>query len=266
MDIVKYFASSSKILLEQSNIIKLGFSTHHLSSGQNRENLVGKFLEQYLPTRIDIDTGLLISNDGIFSNEADLLLTDRLYNAPLFPEAGKKLWYVEAVYSMIEVKTILNSAEIDDCINKCIKFKSLRRDYSNIPFPPNISDSLFIIWGFDGLEPYNMKQIIMEKIKDIEPQLQPDFIIVPDKYIVTLGTYRSLSYYGQKNSPYYLSTGKQNEINDRDTNKVLTFYHIKENALLSFIIWLTSWINAAGQRSAPLQSYLPKNYVFGEEI
>ena len=266
MDLVKYFASSSKILLEQSNIMKLGFSTHHLSAGQNREDLVGKFLEQYLPGRVDIDTGLLISNDGVFSNEADLLITDRLYNAPLFPEAGKKLWYAEAVYSMIEVKTKLDSIELDNCIKKCNKFKSLRREYSNIPYPPNIKESLFIIWGFDGLDPHNMKQLIMDKIENMEMQVQPDLIIVPGKYIITLGSYRSLSRYGQENSSYFISTGKQKSMEDKETKNILSFSYIKDNALLAFIIWLTSWINAAGQRSAPMQSYLPKDYFFGEEI
>ena len=61
--------------------------------------------------------------------------------------------------------------------------------------------------------------------------------------------------------------GKQRFIEDKEQNNILSFRYIKDNALLAFIIWLTSsWINAAGRRSAPLQNYITKDYFLGEEI
>lgn len=79
-----------------------------------------------------------------------LLIADQLNNAPLYPESNNKLWLVESIYSLIEVKTNLEPLNIKDAIKKCVKFKRLKRVSQNVPSQPRITDSLFILWAFNG--------------------------------------------------------------------------------------------------------------------
>lgn len=72
---------------------------------------------------------MVISHDGAFSNQADLVVVDALNNSPLYGTARNQLWPVEAVYSLIEVKTTLSPGELRDAIAKGRKFKSLPRRF-----------------------------------------------------------------------------------------------------------------------------------------
>ena len=107
-------------------------------------------MKEYLPKAFSIGTGLILSSEGEFSNQADLLIADQLNNAPLYPESNNKLWLVESIYSLIEVKTNLEPLNIKDAIKKCVKFKRLKRVFQNVPSQPRITDSLFILWAFNG--------------------------------------------------------------------------------------------------------------------
>lgn len=48
---------------------------------------------------------MVISHEGLFSNQADLVVVDALNNSPLYGTSRNQLWPVEAVYSLLEVKT-----------------------------------------------------------------------------------------------------------------------------------------------------------------
>ena len=260
----KYFASVSKLLNEKSTMIKAGFSTHHLSGGENREVLVSRFLEEYIPKAYGISTGLIISKDGEFSNQADILVVDQLHNAPLFPDVDKKIWFVESVYSMIEVKTYLSTTDIRDSIKKCIKFKNLERNFGSVPQFPKIQDSLFVIWAFDAPSAETLKANIVSELENVCVENQPDFIVVPNSIIMTGGTYKRISTLGQEGSSHRT---KLESIYGRDRlNDVFPkyeFYNLKENCILTFLIWFQSWLKASGVRSAPLASYLDPKKEYG---
>lgn len=83
MTIQKYFGDIALELRRVSERIKLGFSTHALSAGENRENIVGNFLKNYLPHAFGIDTGIILSTEGEFSNQADLVIVDHINNIGL---------------------------------------------------------------------------------------------------------------------------------------------------------------------------------------
>jgi len=108
MSIHEYFADIAEELNRQSNSIRKRFASHRPSAGRNREKLVADFLRAYLPKAYGIDTGLILASTGEFSNQADIVIFDATYGAPLFPDASEKLWLIESVYAMIEVKTDLS--------------------------------------------------------------------------------------------------------------------------------------------------------------
>ena len=267
MSIDKYYKAISQELSNKSEEMRIGFSTHNLSAGENREEVVGKFLTDNLPKSFKVDSGLILSMEGEFSNQADLLIVDHMSNAPLYPDYKNKVWLAESVYAMVEVKTKITNAEIKDIIPKCRKFKKMRREYQSVPSIPRIQESLFIIWGFDGSSPETLKKNIIDNLKDVPVEEQPDFIIIPNSMIATCGEYRKISEFGKAGSLFNQEILSKNPgKNYEDIFEVYEFIQSKDNSVLIFLTWLTSWLKSAGYRSAPIASYLEASRVFGELI
>ena len=95
-----YLADVARELQSKSTTIRRDFATHRPTAGTHREDLVAAFLRTHLPKRFGITTGLVISPDGEFSNQADLLIVDHMNNAPLHGGSSAELWPVEAVYAL----------------------------------------------------------------------------------------------------------------------------------------------------------------------
>jgi hypothetical protein len=208
MTVHEYFADIAAELSRRSARIRLGFSTHRLSAGENREGIVANFLRDYLPQAFGIDTGLILSTSGDFSNQADVVVVDQTYNAPLYPSEPNKLWLIASVYALIEVKTTLTPNDIQDAIQKCQRFKTLPRKFDLLPEPPRLTDSLFVLWAFNGPKPETVKTNLLNALRDIPISEQPDFIIIPDSMVITAGRYRQLVLASRPNSalPAYTIT------------------------------------------------------------
>ena len=185
----------------------------------------------------------------------------------MYPTSPETIWLVEAVYALVEVKTQLSPTTLKDSVEKCRRFKSLARDFDKAPSPPRITDSLFIVWAFESASVNTAKESIIEALRDVPSAERPDFIIVPDKMIVTASSYFELTRLGQADSTY---RAKLSQRLGGDINAVLgegmEFLHLDSYSLFAWFLWLNSWLKAAGQRSAPLTSYLPSNYHFGSKI
>lgn len=267
MSVNKYFADIADELKKRSDRVRLGFSTHNLTAGENREGIVADFLREYLPKAFSIDTGLILSKSGEFSHQADIVVVDHTYNAPLFPSSTKHLWLIEAVYALFEVKTSLSPNDIKDAVAKCRKFKTLPRDFATVPALPQIPDSLFVLWAFDAPSPETAKKNILDSLEGIPRSEQPDFIVVPDSIVVTAGSYRELAKLGLPNSPHRAQVmaafGGDLDLALGDPIEVL---HLEKNSILAWLVWFTSWLNGAGHRSAPLISYSTAGHIFGNPV
>src|SRR5690625_2022179 len=101
-----YYSCLSKDLKYKSEHIRNAFSSHNPSVGENREVIIGEFLKEHLLSAFVVDTGLILSKDGKFSNQADLIVYDRLYNATLYLTMKNKLFLAESIYAMIELKIV----------------------------------------------------------------------------------------------------------------------------------------------------------------
>lgn len=263
----KYFADISEELNRKSNKIKDYFATHKPSAGANREGLVANFLEEYLPKKFSISSGLILSSEGCFSNQADIIVADHMSNAPLFGENNEKLWLVESVYSLIEVKTQLTPTTIKDSFEKCRKFKRLKRNYAADFGRQNIKESLFVLWSFNAPTPQKAKENIEAELKNIPREEQPDFIIVPGSILVAGGHYYELVTLGQPSTALYSQKLAQFGGNiDAALGKGHTFNILGENSLLAWLTWFSSWLHAAGERRAPLNEYVPKELIWGIQL
>lgn len=129
MVLPEYLSDVARDMRAKSAAIRRDFASHRLSAGENREDLVAEFLTNHLPRKFGVSSGIVISHDGLFSNQADLVVVDEQNNAPLYGATRNKLWPVEAVYALVEVKTTLSPSDLADAIAKGRKFKSLKRSF-----------------------------------------------------------------------------------------------------------------------------------------
>ena len=72
MTLAEYLEDVAEEMRHKSAAIRRDFARHRPSGGDNREDLVKRFLTDHLPKRFGFSTGLVISHDGMFSNQADL--------------------------------------------------------------------------------------------------------------------------------------------------------------------------------------------------
>lgn len=256
MSIAEYFRYISNKLNADSEEIRSFFSSHRPSAGSNREGLVADFLSKHLPDKYEISHGLILSSEGEFSNQADIVISDKQNNAPLFSDRVEPIWLVEAVYSLIEVKTSLSPSVIDDCISKCKRFKSINRSLSDRNIE-RIKDSLFVIWAFEGPSPETFRDTIAQKYEGLPTEETPDLIIVPGKYVCIAGQYRALCRLGQHNSAHRQKIEAQPDLMQQLNGRGFEIAVLNEHSLLASMVWLSSWLHQAGERYAPLTKYLP---------
>lgn len=267
MTVHEYFADVAEELERRSDRVRLGFSKHRPSAGENREGIVAEFLREYLPKAFGVDTGLILAKTGEFSHQADIVVVDQTHNAPLYPSALNHLWLVEAVYALIEVKTSLSPRDIQDSLSKCRQFKTLPRKFDTVPELPKTPDSLFVLWAFEAPRPETVKENVLSAFRGVPRSEQPDFIVVPDSVVVTAGSYRELSRLGMPNSAHRQRVIEETKGNvDIALGEPVQVLDLGKNALLAWLIWFTSWLKGAGHRSAPLVSYLQQGRVLGQRV
>lgn len=262
-----YLEDIAQEMRHKSDVIRRDFARHRPSAGDNREDLVEKFLIDHLPKRLGTSTGLVISHDGEFSSQADLLVVDNQNNVPFHPQSPKKVWPIEAVYALIEVKTHLNPSDLVDAVSKGRKFKRLPRQYCDTGTPPRIKESLFVIWSFDSPSPKTFKKNLIETIDNVPCDEQPDLIIVPDRLVAKSGSYQKLSKVEQPGSP--LRQDLQSQGNDDPSSFLvdpMEIYALGENSLFAWYIWFDSWLRQAGPRFVDPINYIPPNKIFGTKI
>ena len=262
----EYLADVAHEMRAKSASIRRDFASHRLSAGENREDLVQGFLAEHLPKRFGVSAGMVISHDGAFSNQADLVVVDSLNNSPLYGTARNHLWPVEAVYSLIEVKTTLNPTDLKDSIAKGRKFKTLPRRFCEAGQGQRVSDSLFIIWGFDCPSPETLKSNVLAELAGIPLNEQPDFIVVPDQLLITCGSYLELSKLGQPGSAYRTQLQQQHGPDLSALLPPALVMDLGENALLVCYVWFDSWLRQAGSRLTTPAAYLPVDQIYGRGV
>ena len=265
--IVNYMSDVAEEMSWKSDKIRRDFAQHKLSAGENRQDLVGRFLGDHLPGRFGMDQGFVVSPDGQFSNQADLLVVDKQNNAPLYSNYRNRLWPVEAVYALIEVKTKLYPGDLEDAISKGRRFKTLRREFCGTSTTQPIADSLFVIWGFESRKPKTLKRSLVEMLSDVEMSEQPDLLIVPGQLVAHMGQYRELARFGQPGSPHRrnLEQRSRGDLSGLLDGPVDVFA-LGNHSLLAWYIWLDSWLRQAGSRFSDPIRYLPNDSIFGTRV
>lgn len=101
--------------------------SHHLKSGEARENVLMKLLTKYLPQRVGVGQDFVIDAQGRESKQIDIVIYDRTF-ATIFDINGVKYFPCEIVLAVGEVKSNINSRrDLEDALSKIKSVKELDR-------------------------------------------------------------------------------------------------------------------------------------------
>jgi hypothetical protein len=95
---------------ESANLV-----AHPSEKGRILEGIAKALLEQFLPKRYSIGTGIVITSDGRTSKQTDLVIYDNQRNAPLMFQNEVGLFPIECVYGTIEIKSVINGTLLGEC-------------------------------------------------------------------------------------------------------------------------------------------------------
>ena len=248
----------------KSAAIRRDFATHHLSAGENREELLANFLSSHLPTRYGVSTGLVFAHNGVFSRQADLLIVDHQNNSPLHSSSPNKLWPVEAVYALIEVKTHLQPQDIADAIEKGRRFKQLMRGYAA---PVNNPEALFLIWSYEAPSSDTAKDNYFEALRTVPRRERPDLLVVPNRFVARSGGCSELAHLGSPGGFFREQLVKQHGADlDSLIPEPAEMWESGENSLIVWYLWVMSWLQFAGPRFSDLLAYAPADMSIGRKF
>ncbi|GAA4785638.1 hypothetical protein GCM10023200_19480 [Actinomycetospora chlora] len=106
---------------------------HMGTRGAAREEALRRFLEDRLPRTFSVASGQAVDRNGTLSRQLDLMVYDSNRNPPLVA-GSNALLPAEAVLAVIEVKSSLNSAEVERSLLNAASVQALRP--YNKPFAP----------------------------------------------------------------------------------------------------------------------------------
>jgi hypothetical protein len=237
-----YLGDISKEMVRKSEAIRRDFATHRLSGGENREDLLQKFLRDHLPLRFGVHRGLVFSSEGLFSNQADLIVVDSIHNAALYGTSPNQLWPVEGTYALVEVKTSLTLPNIVDAVAKGRRYKSLPRKFAPVLHTPEPARSLVVVWAYECPSLETVKKNIESALKQVPREEQPDLWVVPERVVVQSGKLRETTKLGEAGSPFRAALIEKHgpNLNHLLSGQADVWDHA-ENSLLAWFVWLNSW-------------------------
>jgi hypothetical protein len=148
-------------------------------------------------------------------------------------------------------------------VAKCRQFKQLTRHFSEAPVGQGLKTSLFCVYGFEAPSDAKFEENF-RAIADVPEAERPDFVVVPQRFVVTAGEYRELSVLGEPESQYRraLEAKYGSDFAGLGYDSVeLGSYG--DDSLLAWQVWLQSWLKRAGPRNPELTAYLPAPRALG---
>ncbi|TAE00714.1 MAG: hypothetical protein EAZ97_05075 [Bacteroidetes bacterium] len=116
-----YFRQKSKKIIAQSNEL---LSDHPTEKGTHREILIQNYLEEIIPKRYGIGTGIIYGRSDTKSKQTDIVIWDAI-NYPILKSLGHNTFFAETVKIAIEVKSSWSSDTFKDILLKTQAVKSV---------------------------------------------------------------------------------------------------------------------------------------------
>lgn len=119
--------------IEQRLRLKLdearGETNHAPTVGAKLETAVRKELSGFLPSSFSVGHGFIYDAYGDVTKQTDLIITNP-DNPLTYPEDQPGTYVIDGVSAAGEVKAVLTTGELDDCIAKGSQYKKLRMSFN----------------------------------------------------------------------------------------------------------------------------------------
>lgn len=117
---------------------------HQGERGRENELALARILQPLIPARYAVGTGIIIDASDNASKQCDVVLYEQADQARMLAQTNQLLHPVETVRVVIEIKTTLDKAEIDDAAGKKRSVDALQLIVSE---PPR-SSPLFVLFAY----------------------------------------------------------------------------------------------------------------------
>lgn len=115
MDIGRTLATRADAAKAELQLVREALS-HPTQKGTALETSLRRLLRRYLPRRIGITEGVVISSDGFESRQMDLILYDKADSPRFFDNGYTRVVPIEYVYAVVEVKTCIDEVGIEQAL------------------------------------------------------------------------------------------------------------------------------------------------------
>ena len=120
--IVEYKNLSRQIFVNEDGVL-----IHPGEFGIYREKIIKKLIEPFLPSRLAIGSGFIITHNDNISTQCDIIIYDK-ENTPIIETDEQRFFPIECVAGVIEVKSKLTKAQMKEALIKLTNIKNLRND------------------------------------------------------------------------------------------------------------------------------------------
>ena len=157
-----YFNLVSKEFEIRLNQIRQFIKNHNPSIGSFNEEILRKFLRDFLPKWVSVGQGFIMNQSGEMSHQIDILIYNSVFYAPLYSVNDLVVIQPESVIIAIEVKTKINQNIFHEIIPKTKAIKILNSKIESQVFiynPPSAKKTIDYLNCFN-FSKYSEEQLI----------------------------------------------------------------------------------------------------------
>lgn len=122
---IEKFVFDYKRLSREVFVNENGDLKHPAEFGIYREKIIKHLIQPFLPSRLAIGTGFIITSKNETSTQCDLIIYDK-DNTPVIENEEQRFFPIECVVGVIEVKSRLDKSKLKEALIKLSKVKKLR--------------------------------------------------------------------------------------------------------------------------------------------
>lgn len=159
---------------------------HNALKGSEAEQLVRKFLGDHIPKRFAVGSGFIIDPHDTVSRQTDVVVYDS-FNCPVYRASDSAgIFPSDNVAAVVEVKSSLNTAELEDCFEKISSVKRLSK-HSVSGHGPERSQTLGCVFAFScKLKPETLLQHYSRLLQSSGLGPHIDLLLLLDQAVITL--------------------------------------------------------------------------------
>ncbi|MFJ9728557.1 DUF6602 domain-containing protein [Streptomyces sp. NPDC101209] len=168
---------------------------HWGERGRENELSLARLLENLIPKRYGVGSGMVIDHLDRYSQQTDIIVYDQANEPGILAQSTQVLFPVENVRACIEVKTSINKDEIQESGKKRLSLRQLNSMSSALP--------LFHLVGY---KPAQEPETIAKHIRALGNEEKPDLFCIIDAGMIGGRKQILTPVFGDalKNSPDYI--------------------------------------------------------------